>query len=57
MPWTGKSFAAKHNHGLHGENATKAAAMANAILKSGGSERVAIATANKKYGRGKAKKK
>lgn len=31
--------------------------MANAILRSGGSERVAIATANKKYGRGKAKKK
>lgn len=47
MPWTGKQFAARHNKGLKGAAAGKAAAQANAILKSGASEGVAIATANK----------
>ncbi len=46
MPWDAKSFA-KHNHGLHGAAATKASSIANAILRSGGDEGVAIATANK----------
>lgn len=47
MPWSGKSFRAKHNKDLTPAQANKAAAQANAILKSGGSEGVAIATANK----------
>lgn len=47
MPWTGKSFAAKHNHALSGKGAAKAASIASAIVRSGGDEGVAIATANK----------
>lgn len=48
MPWTGKSFASKHNKKMHGAVANKAASMANAMLKSGVPEGVAIATANKR---------
>jgi uncharacterized protein YdaT len=48
MPWTGKSFAAKHNHGLKGKAATKAAQIATAMVKRGVDEGVAIATANKR---------
>lgn len=47
MPWTPKSFKQKHNHSLNAGQAKKAAAQANAILRSGASDRVAIATANK----------
>jgi uncharacterized protein YdaT len=47
MPWTGKSFAAKHNHALTGKGASKAASIATAIVRGGGDEGVAIATANK----------
>lgn len=47
MPWTGKTFAAKHNKKLHGEAASKAAAQATAMVKSGVDEGIAIATANK----------
>lgn len=47
MPWSAKSFAAKHNHKLHGEAASKAAAQANALLKQGVPEGEAIAIANK----------
>jgi uncharacterized protein YdaT len=47
MPWTGKTFRDRHNKGLSAGQAKKAAAQANAILRSGASERVAIATANK----------
>ena len=47
MPWTGKTFAAKHNHSLSGKAASKAASMASAIVRSGGDEGTAIATANK----------
>lgn len=47
MPWTPGSFKRKHNHGLTGKQADKAAAQANAILKSGVPEGVAIAVANK----------
>jgi uncharacterized protein YdaT len=50
MPWSGKSFASHHNHSLSGAAASKAASMANAILRSGASEGVAIATANKRVG-------
>jgi uncharacterized protein YdaT len=47
MPWTGKSFAEKHNHKLKGKAASKAAAQATAMVKSGVDEGIAIATANK----------
>jgi uncharacterized protein YdaT len=47
MPWNAKSFAAKHNKKLHGEAASKAAAQATAMVKSGVPEGIAIATANK----------
>lgn len=48
MPWkSGKEFAARHNKKLSGAAATKAMKIANAIIRSGGNEGVAIATANK----------
>lgn len=48
MPWSsGKEFASRHNHALHGEAASKAASIANAILKRSGDDGLAIATANK----------
>ena len=49
MPWkSGKAFAEAHNKKLTGEAADKAAEIANAMLKKGADEGVAIATANKK---------
>lgn len=48
MPWTGKSFAKRHNHKLHGAKAEKAAEIATAMVKSGVPEGIAIATANKR---------
>lgn len=47
MPWSGKSFKAKHNHGLSPKQAKAAAKQATAMVKSGVDEGVAIATANK----------
>lgn len=47
MPWTAESFKAKHNHSLSKTQATKAAAMASAMIKRGVPEGEAIATANK----------
>lgn len=47
MPWTAKTFKARHNHTLSPEQAKKAARQANAILRSGASEKIAIATANR----------
>lgn len=47
MPWTGKTFAAKHNHSLKGQAANKAAKQATAMVKAGVPEGIAIATANK----------
>lgn len=47
MPWTGKTFAAKHNHKLHGKAASKAAAQATSMVNAGVPEGEAIATANK----------
>jgi len=38
----------RHNHKLNGAAASKAASMANAMLRSGVPEGVAIATANKR---------
>ena len=47
MPWTGSQFAARHNKKLKGAGAAKAASIASAIVRGGGDEGVAIATANK----------
>jgi len=47
MPWTAKSFAAKHNKKLGGEAAKTAAAQATAMVREGVPEGIAIATANK----------
>lgn len=51
MPWSGKSFASRHNHKLHGKAADKAASQANALLRSGVPEGEAIAIANKHAGK------
>lgn len=48
MPWNAKSFASKHNKKLSGAAASKAASIASAIVRGGGDEGVAIATANKR---------
>src|SRR5580765_580509 len=48
MPWNSKTFASRHNHSLSGAGASKAASIANAILKRSGDEGMAIATANKR---------
>jgi uncharacterized protein YdaT len=47
MPWSAKSFKAKHNKKLPPATAKKAASQANAMLRSGVPEGIAIATANK----------
>jgi uncharacterized protein YdaT len=48
MPWTGKSFASKHNKKLKGAVASSAARQASAMVRSGVDEGIAIATANKR---------
>lgn len=48
MPWTGAQFRARHANKLSSSQAERAAKQANAILASGGSEGVAIATAIKR---------
>jgi uncharacterized protein YdaT len=48
MPWTPASFKKKHNHKLTKPAAAKAASMADAMLRSGVPEGIAIATANKR---------
>lgn len=47
MPWTPEEFAARHNKKLSGASAKKASEQANAMLKEGVPEGIAIATANK----------
>lgn len=47
MPWTPEEFKSRHNHGLSGPQAVHASHIANAILRSGAPESIAIATANK----------
>ena len=47
MPWTAAEFKKKHAHDLTDAQAEHAASMANAMLKSGTDEGVAIATAIK----------
>ena len=46
MPWTGESFRSKHNKKLTIEQASKAAKIANAILRDTGDETKAIRIAN-----------
>lgn len=46
MPWSAESFRSRHNKGLSDGQARRAARMANALLKRGVGEGVAIATAN-----------
>lgn len=46
MPWTPAQ--SRHNHGITGPEAIHAAHIANAMLKSGADEGLAIATANKR---------
>jgi uncharacterized protein YdaT len=55
MPWSGATFASRHNHSLNKAGAAKASSMANAMLRSGTPEGVAIATANKYANRHAAK--
>ena len=48
MPWkSGAEFAKKHNRKLKGNAATTAKNQAEAMMKRGVSERIAMATANK----------
>lgn len=49
MPWTGEQFRERHNKSLTPAEADEAAKIANAILKRTGDERLAIATANKRF--------
>lgn len=56
MPWTPKDFKSRHNKKLSPAQAKKAAAQANAILKSGVPEGEAIAIANKQALKDKIKK-
>lgn len=51
MPWTGPQFAERHNHHLGPAQATHAASIANAIMRRGEPEGIAIATANKHFER------
>jgi uncharacterized protein YdaT len=46
MPWNAQTFAARHNQDLSGPQASKAARIANAILKKTGDEGQAIRIAN-----------
>lgn len=48
MPWTSEEFKNKHAKDLTKSQASKASKIANAILKSGGDEGIAIATGIKK---------
>ena len=56
MPWTGKTFASKHNKKLKGAEAAKVAKQATAMVNAGVPEGEAIATANKTALRDKIKK-
>lgn len=59
MPWTGKSFAEKHNKKLKGAAADRAAAIANALLRDGKKDGDAVRIANsqaKKFKKSRAEK-
>ena len=45
MPWTGKQFQGRHDKAATPMQATRESRLANAMLKSGAPESVAIATA------------
>lgn len=47
MPWNAATFSQRHNKALHGEKAAHAARIANAVLRSGQPDGLAIAVANK----------
>lgn len=51
MPWSGPSFAKRHNHSLSKGEAASAAKQASAIVAKGGDEGIAIAVANKRINR------
>ena len=51
MPWSAQTFCSRHNKKLSDVQAEHAARMANAMLRRGVSEDIAIATANKRAGR------
>lgn len=53
MPWTPEQFRTRHAKNLTPGQAKKAAAMANAMLKGGAAEGMAIATAIKRSKRSK----
>jgi uncharacterized protein YdaT len=56
MPWSAKTFAARHNKKLAGTPAAASAAkQANAMIKAGVPEGVAIATASKRANRMRSK--
>lgn len=46
MPWSPEEFRKRHNKSLSSAQAKKASAIANAMIKRGEDEGVAIATAN-----------
>lgn len=48
MPWTGQEFGSRHNHAASPAQAASGARQANAMLRSGVPEGIAIATANKR---------
>ena len=56
MPWSAKTFKQRHSHSLTGAQARRASRQANAILRSGASEKVAIATANKAVNKSRAER-
>jgi uncharacterized protein YdaT len=56
MPWSAKTFAARHNKKLAGTPAAAAAAkQASAMVREGVPEGIAIATANKRANRMRSK--
>lgn len=52
MPWAPKEFQQRHNKALSIPQARRAASMAEAMIKSGVDEGIAIATANKRAKKG-----
>jgi len=48
VPWSPKTFGARHNHKLKGPALKKAEEMATAMVREGVPEGIAIATANKR---------
>ncbi len=53
MPWTASSFKSKHWKAATPDQAARAAKIANGILRGGGAEGIAIATAIRRANGGK----